>query len=116
MIVLDFHDVGTFLISGINGVRIEEHPRDSDAPHDRVEFRGTVCGWQTEERQEWIAQLLGDEEQWDGRGEDLMEKLWLTCNVLPILLPARWWSRTLATTTSPRVGEEMLVFNTEAQG
>ena len=45
-----------------------------------------------------------------------MEKLWLTRNVLPILLPARWWPRTLATTTSPRVGEEMLVFNTETQG
>ena len=40
---LDYHDMGTFLISGINGVRITEHPR-SDASHDRLEFRGTVCG------------------------------------------------------------------------
>ena len=40
---LDFHDMGTFFISGINGVRIAEHPR-SDAPHDRLEFRGTVRG------------------------------------------------------------------------
>ena len=40
---LDFRDMGTFLISGINEVRIAEHPR-SDAPHDRLEFRGTVRG------------------------------------------------------------------------
>ena len=40
---LDSHDMGTFLISGIDGVRIAEHPR-SDAPHDRLEFRGTVRG------------------------------------------------------------------------
>ena len=30
---LDFHDMGKFLISGINGVRITEHPK-SDVPHD----------------------------------------------------------------------------------
>jgi hypothetical protein len=41
---LDFHDMVTFLISGIDGMRIAEHPR-SDAPHDRLEFRGTVRGW-----------------------------------------------------------------------
>ena len=69
-----FCAMGTFLISGINGVRIAEHPR-SDAPHDRLEFRGTVRGWQQEERQEWTAKLLGEGEQWGGRGEDLMEKL-----------------------------------------
>ena len=40
---LDFHDMGTFFISGINGVRIAEHTR-SDTPHDRLEFRGTVRG------------------------------------------------------------------------
>ena len=40
---LDFHDMGTFLISGIDGVRIVKHPR-SDAPHDRLEFRVTVRG------------------------------------------------------------------------
>ncbi len=112
---LDFHDMGTFRISGIDGVRIAEHPR-SDAPHVRLEFRGTVRGRQPEERQEWIAKLLGEEEERGGRGEDLMEKLWSARNVRPLLLPTRWWSRTLATTTPPRVGEEMLGFNTEAQG
>ena len=112
---LYFHDMGTFLISEINGVRILEHPR-SDTPHDRLEFKGTVRGWQSEERQEWIAQLLGDEEQRGGRGEDLMERLWLARNVRPILLPARWWPRTLATTTStPSRGGDAR-FNTEAQG
>ncbi len=45
-----------------------------------------------------------------------MEKLWSTRNVLPLLLPTRWWSRTLVTTTPPRVGEEILGFTTEAQG
>ena len=45
-----------------------------------------------------------------------MEKLWSPRKVHPLLLPTRWWSRTLATTTPPRVGEEMLGFNTEAQG
>ena len=40
---LDFYDMGTFLISGIDGVRISEHPR-SDSPHDRMEFRDTVRG------------------------------------------------------------------------
>ena len=40
---LDFHNMGTFFISGINGVRIVEHPR-SDAPHDRLELRGIVRG------------------------------------------------------------------------
>jgi hypothetical protein len=45
-----------------------------------------------------------------------MEKLWSARNVRPLLLPARWWPRTLSTTTPPRVGEEMIGFNTEAQG
>ena len=45
-----------------------------------------------------------------------MEKLWSPRKVHPLLLPTRWWSRTLTTTTPPRVGEEMLGFNTEAQG
>ena len=112
---LDSHDMGTFLISGIDGVRIAEHPR-SDAPHDRLEFRGTVRGWQPEERQEWIAKLLGEEGERSGRGEDLIEKIWSERNVRPLLLPTRWWPRTLATTTPPQVGEEMLGFNTEAQG
>ena len=40
---LDFHDMGSFLISEVNGVRIAENPR-SDAPHDRLEFRGIVRG------------------------------------------------------------------------
>ena len=42
-ISLDFPNMGTFFISGIDGVRIAEHPR-SDAPHDWLEFRGTVRG------------------------------------------------------------------------
>ena len=110
---LDFHDMGTFLISEINGVRIVEHPR-SEVPDDRLEFRGTSRGWQSEK---WIDQLLGDKEhQRDGRDEDLVDKLWLERNIHPILLPSRWWSRTLATMIPSRVGEEVLVFNTEAQG
>ena len=69
---LDFHDMGTFQISEINGVTIAEHQR-SEAPHDRLEFRGTVRGWQAEERQEWIAQLLGDkEDQREGRDGETM--------------------------------------------
>ena len=63
---LDFHDMGTFLISGINGVRIPEHPM-SNEPHDRMEFKGTVRGWQSEERQEWIDKLLGEGEQRGGK-------------------------------------------------
>ena len=35
---------------------------------------------------------------------------------LPMLLPTRWWSRTLEPLAPPRVGEEMLGFNNEAQG
>ncbi len=61
-------------------------------------------------------QTAGEEEEWGGRGEDLMEKLWSSRNVRPLLLPTRGWSRTLSTTTPPRVGEEMLGFNTKAQG
>ena len=40
---LDFHDLGSFLILEVNGMRIAENPR-SDAPHDRLEFRGIVRG------------------------------------------------------------------------
>jgi hypothetical protein len=35
--------MGSFLISEVHGVRIEETPR-SDAPHDRMEFR-TIVGY-----------------------------------------------------------------------
>ncbi len=42
-LTLDFHDMGSFLISEVHGVRIEETPR-SDAPHDRMEFR-TIVGY-----------------------------------------------------------------------
>ena len=113
---LDFLDMGTFLISKVNGVRITENPR-SDTLYDQLEFRGLVRGWQPEERQKWIAQLLGDKEhQRDGRDEDLMERLWLVRNVHPILVPTRWCPRMLGPMTLPRVGEEMLGFNTEAQG
>ena len=45
-----------------------------------------------------------------------MERLWLSRNVHPILLPDRWWSRILEPMHPPRVGEEILVFNTEVQG
>lgn len=41
---LDFLDMGSFLISEVDGVRIVETPR-SDAPHDRLEFRVIVRGW-----------------------------------------------------------------------
>ena len=40
---LDFHDMGSFLISEVRGVRIAENPK-SNAPHDRLEFRGIVRG------------------------------------------------------------------------
>ena len=42
-LTFDFHDMGSFLISEVNGVRIEETPR-SDSPHDRMEFR-TIVGY-----------------------------------------------------------------------
>ena len=45
-----------------------------------------------------------------------MERLWLSRNVHPILLPVRWWPWTMGPMTPFRVGEEMLGFNTEAQG
>jgi hypothetical protein len=48
--------------------------------------------------------------------EDLLERLWSTRNVRPMLLPTRWWSRTLDPLALPRVGEEMLGFNNETQG
>ena len=40
---LDFHDMGSFLISEIRGVRLVDRPR-SDALYDRLEFRGIVRG------------------------------------------------------------------------
>ncbi len=43
---LDFHDMGSFLISEVRGVRLAERPR-SDAPHDHLEFRGIVRGWRS---------------------------------------------------------------------
>jgi len=87
---LDFHDMGSFLISGIRGVRLADSPR-SEAPHDRLEFRGIVRGWQPEERQKWISDLLEDKErQRECSDEDLLEKLWSTRNVRPMLLPTRW--------------------------
>ena len=42
-LILDFHDMGSFLISEIRGVRLADRPR-SDALHDRLEFRGIVRG------------------------------------------------------------------------
>ena len=48
--------------------------------------------------------------------ENLLEKLWSARNVRPMLLPTRWWSRTLDPLVLPRVGEEMLGFNNETQG
>ncbi len=90
-------------------MRIAENPR-STAPHDQLEFRDIVRGWQSEERQKWISEMLVDKEhQRDCRDEDLLERLWTARNVLPMLLPTRWWSRTQAP-------EEMLGFDNEAQG
>ena len=87
---LDFHDMVSFLISEIRGVRLADSPR-SEAPHDRLEFRGIVRGWQPEERQKWISDLLEDKErQRECSDEDLLEKLWSTRNVRPMLLPTRW--------------------------
>ncbi len=45
---LDFNDMGSFLISQIRGVRLEDSPR-SDAPYDHQEFSGIVQGCQVEE-------------------------------------------------------------------
>jgi hypothetical protein len=111
---LDFHDMGSFLISEIRGMRLADSPR-SDTPHDRLEFRGIVRGWQPEERQKWISDLLEDK----GRrreciDEGMFERLWSSRNVRPMLLPTRWWSRTLDPLVAPRIGEEMLGFNNEA--
>ena len=47
---LDFHDMGSFLISEVRGVRLAEKPRSDSPPHDRLEFRGIVRGCQPEER------------------------------------------------------------------
>jgi hypothetical protein len=40
---LNFHDMGTFLISEIRGVRLADSPR-SEARYDRLEFRDMVRG------------------------------------------------------------------------
>ena len=45
---LNYHDMGSFLISEVRGVRLAGSP-SSDAPHDRLEFKGIVRGWQPEE-------------------------------------------------------------------
>jgi hypothetical protein len=113
---LNYHDMGSFLISEVRGVRLAGNPR-SEAPHDRLEFRGIIRGWQPEERQKWISDLL--ENQGQGRecnDEVLIERLWSVRNVRPMLLPTRWWPRTLEPLTPPRVGGEMLGFSEEAQG
>jgi hypothetical protein len=108
--------MGSFLISEIRGVRLADWPR-SDAPHDRLEFRGIVRGWQPEERQKWISELLEDQGQRrECNDEDLLERLWSARNDRPMLLPTRWWPRTLEPLAQPRVGEKMLGFNNEAQG
>jgi len=108
--------MGSFLISEVRGVRLAERPR-SDALHDRLEFRGIVRGWQPEERQKWISDLLEDKRRRrECSDEDLFERLWSARNVRPMLLPTRWWSRTLEPLSPPLVGEEMLGFNNEAQG
>ena len=97
-------------------MRLSDIPR-SGAPHDRLEFRGIVRGWQSEERQTWISTLLEDQGQRrECSDEVLLERLWSARNVRPMLLPTRWWSRTLDPLAPPRVGEEMLGFNDEAQG
>ena len=67
--------MGSFLISEVRGVRLAGNPR-SGAPHDRLEFRDIVRGWQPEERQKWISELL--ENQGQGReckDEVLLERL-----------------------------------------
>ncbi len=106
---LDFHDIGSFLISEIRGVRLADRPR-SEAPHDRLEFRGIVRGCQPEERQKCQGQRR------ECNDEVLLERLWSARNVRPMLLPTRWWPRTLEPLAPPRVGEEMLGFNNDAQG
>ncbi len=79
---------------------------------------GLVRGWQPEERQEWIPPLLacGNHRQ-DGTDQGLLERLWKDREVLPLLLPTRWWPRAVSRTTLfPKVGGEMLGFSEEAQG
>jgi hypothetical protein len=87
---LNYHDMGSFLISEVRGVRLTGIP-SSDVPHDRLEFKDIVRGWQPEERQKWISELL--ENQGQGRecnDEVLIERLWSARNVRPMLLPTRW--------------------------
>jgi hypothetical protein len=70
--------MGSFLISEVRGVRITENLR-SNAPHDRLEFRGIVRGCQSEERQKWISDLLEDKvPQRECSDEDLLE----SCGVI----------------------------------
>ncbi len=106
--------MGSFLISEVRGVRLADSPR-SGAPHDLLEFSGIVRGWQPEERQKWISELLEDQGQRrECNDEVLLERPWSARNVRPILLPTRRWSRTLEPLTPPRVGKEMLGFNNES--
>jgi hypothetical protein len=87
---LDYHDMGSFFISEVRGVRLVDSPR-SGAPHDRLEFRGIVRGWQPEERQKWISELLEDQGQRRASNDEvLLERLWSARNVRPMLLPTRW--------------------------
>ena len=61
--------------------------------------------------------MLEDKEGQRERGdEDLLGKLWSTRNVRPMLLPTRWWPRTVDPLGPPQIGGEMLGFNNEAQG
>ncbi len=71
-VYLDYHNMGSFLISEVRGVRITENPK-SNTPHDRLEFRGIVRGCQAEERQKWISDLEDKGRQRDCRDEDLIE-------------------------------------------
>ncbi len=113
----NFHKMGSFLISKIDGVRLAANAR-SEEEHDVLEFRGLVRGCQPEERQEWIPPLLacGNQRQ-DGTDQGLLERLWKDREVRPLLLPTRWWPRAASRTTHvPKVGEEMKGFSEEAQG
>jgi hypothetical protein len=87
---LNYHDMGSFLISEVRGVRPAGSLR-SGASHDRLEFRGIVRGWQPEERQKWISELLENHGQpTECNDEVLLERLWSARNVRPTLLPTRW--------------------------
>ena len=66
----------------------------------------------------WIPPLLAcGNHGHGGIDQGLLEGLWKDRDVHPLLLPTRWWSRTVSLTTlTPNVGEEMLGFSEEAQG